>query len=162
MYVFTLQYNHNSFITIGGMKTSKILQDILETVNSLKPKIITIDEDLTSLKETVNFIKDNAASKEDLKDFAKKEDLSGFVTKDHLELVLSGKNYATRDDLNKYATRDDLIVFKNELIGHIDGFVGKHKKFESELTSHKSKSDRIETKVKGLYNHLDLDYGSPA
>lgn len=65
---------------------------------------------LKDILETVVFIKDHAASKEDLNRFATKADLAAF------ELRVT-----TKEDLEAFASKKDLEVMKDDIMTHLDG-----------------------------------------
>jgi hypothetical protein len=91
---------------------------------------------LQDILEIVTFVRDNAATKEDLERFATKEDLERFATKEFLD--------------------EKLAETKNELMNHIDTFIGLHQKLDIELTALRSKYDRLETSMKKVLDHLHL------
>ena len=62
-------------------------------------------QDMEAVRDDIETIKKNMATKDDLKNFATRDDLKNFATRDDL------KNFATRDDLKNFATRDDLKNF---------------------------------------------------
>ncbi|MBI4281302.1 hypothetical protein HY625_00605 [Candidatus Uhrbacteria bacterium] len=113
---------------------------------------------LNDILETVAFIKDNAASKEDLKGFATKEDLKGLATKEDL------KGFATKADFmmvkndleERMATKEDLTTAKTEIMTHVDDFITLHRKLETELVSLQSKYKRLEEQLQFLAQHLHV------
>ena len=104
------------------------------------------EQNIKDILDIVTFVKDNAANKEDLKRFATKEDLNRFATKDDLE------RFATKEYLE-----EKLNETKNELMNHIDTFIGLHQKLDIELTALRSKYDRLETSMKKVLEHLHLE-----
>ena len=82
-------------------------------------KFDMLQHDVKDIRETVEFLKDNALMREEA------------VTKDEF---MGLKNEVT--DLKKdVATKNDWVEFKSDVIGHIDHFVQLHKKQEVELVS---------------------------
>ena len=110
----------------------------------------TSDPTIKDVMEVVEFIRDNAATKDDIKNFATKDDLKNLATKDDL------KNFATKDDLQNFATRDDLRNAKDEMIGHIDGFIKLHKDMDTEIAALKSSYQRHEDQISQIVRHLGL------
>ena len=84
------------------------------------------------------------ATKDDLKRFATKDDLKRFATKDDL------KRFATKDDLKQYATKDDLQKSTIMVLQAIDGVVAKFDKMDQDSAADKLLHDRHET---ALENH---------
>lgn len=94
------------------------------------------DKTLQNILETVEFIKDNAASKEDLGRFATKEDLERF---------------ATREDLNNLEQRVEET--KDEILTQIDKFIALHQKLDLEMSAFRSRFERLELEMqKSLKN----------
>ena len=110
------------------MNQEKILSDILETVGFLK--------------ESVIFLKDNMASKEDLRlleralrrDLASKEDLE--IVKFDLEGV--------KEEVRQ--VKEDAVTFKDEILTRVDGFITLHQKLDTEITALRSQYNRLEQK----------------
>ncbi len=94
---------------------------------------------LQDILETVQFLKDNMMSKTE---GATKLDLERFATKEYIS--------------EHFATKDDLYNLKNDLMNHMDGFIGLHQKLDMELISLRSKYDRLESYIKQLANHAHL------
>ncbi|MFH1047628.1 MAG: hypothetical protein V1738_04965 [Patescibacteria group bacterium] len=82
-------------------------------------------------REILDFMKDSMATKDDMR---------------QLESSLR-HDIATKDDLKAFATKDDLHNFKDELIGHIDGFAKRISDQEQEIASAHSRCSRIEQHV---------------
>ena len=104
------------------------------------------EQNIKDILDIVTFVKDNAVAKEDLERFATKEDLERFATKEDLE------RFATKEFLD-----EKLSETKNELMNHIDTFIGLHQKLDIELTALRSKYDRLETSMKKVLEHLHLE-----
>jgi hypothetical protein len=100
------------------MSQEKKLDGVLNTVNDML--------------EIVHFMRDNMATKEDLKSFA------------------------TKRDIERCATKQDLETMNSNLVTHIDGFVGMHKGLDLELVSLRSKYQRLESHVQQLAKHTSL------
>ena len=97
------------------------------------------DKNLKDILETVSFIKDNAATKEDLDKFATKEDLERF---------------ATKEDLERFATKDDLSFLKEDILNEVDN---KLQVLDNKMSEYK---DEIITKIDAfvvLNQKLDTD-----
>ena len=113
---------------------------------------------LDDILETVAFIKDHAASKEDLKGLVTKEDLKPLAIKDELKLL------ATKTDLaivknyleEKMMTKEDLTSAKTEIMTHVDDFITLHRKLETELVSLQSKYKRLEEQLQFLAQPLHV------
>ena len=105
-------------------------------------------ENLKDILETVGFIKDNAATKEDLEKFATKDDLERFATKDDL-------NFLKEEMLNEFDNR--LAETKDEIITKIDAFVVLNQKLDTELAALRSKYERLESTVQKMLAHFKLD-----
>ncbi len=65
-------------------------------------------------------------------------------------------NAAMKENLDRFATKEQLDETKNELMNHIDIFIGLHQKLDIELTALRSKYDRLETSMKKVLDHLHL------
>jgi len=100
-------------------------------------------EEQVTTNELLEFMKDNMATKDDLKAFATKDDLKAFATKDDLFIVQED----IKEIKEKMATKDELHAVRDELIGHIDGLTVKHKDHDAEITALRSRCGRIERHV---------------
>ena len=100
---------------------------------------------LKDILETVVFIKDHAASKEDLKRFATKEDLT----------ALEGR-MASKEDLTAFATKEDLQEMKGEIMTHLDALVVLHKKLDEERVASQANFDRLAKQVRRIAGHVHL------
>ena len=126
------------------------------------------EKTLQSILETVEFVKDNAATKEDLKDFATKEDLAGFATKEDLN------NFATKEDLkgeiNSLEQRMDsridnleqrldskLTEAKDEIITQIDKFIVLHQKLDLEMSAFRSRFERLELEMQKSFKNRNSE-----
>jgi hypothetical protein len=111
----------------------------------------------TTIEELFDFLKENMASKDDLRNFATKDDLEAFAkrydfesfaTKDDLEAFAKRydfESFATKDDLNafakkddigKFATKDDVFSVKVELQESIDYLAIEMNAMENRLITH--------------------------
>ena len=97
----------------------------------------TQNNTLNDILETVTFIKDHAASKEDLKGFATKADLGEI-----------------RDEIR--AVRTEIQDAKTEIMTHVDDFITLHRKLETELVALQSKYTRLESQIQLLAKHLNF------
>ena len=82
---------------------------------------------LHDILDIVTFIKDNAATKE--------------------ELARGLNNLRFEFDKKLNATTGEL---RNEIINHVDGFIGLHKKLDTEYAALSYKHDRLENRVTKL------------
>jgi hypothetical protein len=105
------------------------------------------EKQIQDILEVVSFIKDNAATKDDLTGFATKEDLKGFATKDYIDAKLE----EVRSEFD-----EKLDAVKDEILNRMDMFIGLHQKLDIELTALRSKYDRLETSMKKVLEHLNL------
>ena len=112
---------------------------ISEELKSIKDEMAT-KEDLKAFatKEDLKAIKDEMATKDDLKAFATKEDLKAFATKEDLKAFATKedlKAFATKEDLKAFATKDDLKAFATK--EDLKDFATKEDflEFESRLSS---------------------------
>lgn len=67
------------------------------------------------------------------------------------------ENMATKEDLEGFATSDGLEKIKNDLMNHMDGFIGLHQKLDTELTALRAKYDRLQEQMEKIARHLQLD-----
>ncbi len=81
------------------------------------------EKTLQNISETLEFIKDNAATKEDLETFATKEDLENF------------------------ATKEELVESKDEILTQIDKFIALHQKLDLEMSAFRSRFERLELEM---------------
>jgi len=95
------------------------------------------DKTIKDILETVEFIRDHAATKEDLLQFATKEELQN-----------------VKDEL-----RNEMHEMKNELLNHIDGFIALHQKLETEVIALHGKYQRMESTVHQIIKHVGLNPG---
>ncbi len=89
--------------------------------------------EINDVLEIVQFIKENAASKQDL-------------------IALE-----VRFDKKIDVVRDEMKEMKNELIGHIDSFTKLYEKLDHELVALQEKYDRHEELLQKLFKRLQLD-----
>jgi len=89
--------------------------------------------------EIVNFIKDNVATKEDLKDFATKEDL---------------KDFATKNDLSdmKEKIREDFSLLQTS----VDRLVKRMDDYFSETKALQAKTERLEEWILLIAEKVDI------
>lgn len=109
------------------MNQEQTIQDILEVVTYLKDKMVSRDE---FEEKTKNF-----ATKDDLLEI--REDLKGFVTQDYLD--------------------DRLSEMKNEIMNHIDGFIGLHHKLDIEFTSLRAAVQRMEEEIQAMKKQMQMN-----
>lgn len=120
------------------MNQEETIQDILEVVTYLKDNMMS---------------KEEGATKEDLKNFATKDDLANFATKDDLLEI--------REELHGFVTQDyldnKLFEIKNELMNHIDGFIGLHHKLDIEFTSLRATVNRLEEEIQAMKKQMQMN-----
>ena len=110
---------------------------------------------LQDIFDMLIFLKDNAASKDDLVNFVSKDDIANMATKDDIA------NMVTKNDIVNMATKDDIAQVQQELnflevkidsvkddmITHVDGFIGLYKRQEQELAAVVLRQTRLKEKV---------------
>ena len=99
------------------------------------PKLQNLDKKIDDILEIVQFIKDNSASKDDIKDMATKDDI---------------KNMATKDDIKNMATKDDIVRLEAKMD---QGFAD----IRSELRSISSELEEIKRDLKKLEARTQVD-----
>ncbi|MEK7544079.1 MAG: hypothetical protein AAB557_04375 [Patescibacteria group bacterium] len=119
-------------------------------------------------KQDKQYLKDNFATKDDLKAFATKDDLKAFATKDDL------KAFATKDDTKSFI-REELVRNEPELIRKItdnvkealgekidkmyiklDSFIGDIKARREEQDIHSLDHSRIHDRFERIDQHLGI------
>jgi len=102
-----------------------------------------IEKNVEDILESVNFIKDNAASKKDLEKFPTKDDLKSVEDKvDRFEEKVD--NLPTKDD---YST----------LVSTVDALIKRYDMNLQETTSMKARMDRLENMVNKIANKVDIE-----
>lgn len=79
--------------------------------------------------------------------------------KDVFEIVeFIRDNSATKDDLQTLKTelKEEIRDVKNEMISHVDAFVGMYQKHEQELAAVVARVNRFEEKLNTVLKHLNL------
>jgi hypothetical protein len=104
------------------------------------------EKNLQEILEIVSFIKDNAATKEDLENTATKEDLQD------LEVKMDSKLQDLEVKMNSKITEA-----KDEILTRIDGFIVLNQKIDIELLALRAKYDRLEATVKKVLEHLQIE-----
>lgn len=75
--------------------------------------------------------------------------------KDIFEIVeFIRDNGATKDDIA--SVRREISELRNEVISHVDAFVGLYQKHEAELAAVVSRQNRFEEKLNQIIQHLGL------
>ena len=118
------------------MNQEKTLQNILEVVRQTQKSV-------AENREIIDFLKDNMASKADIANMATKDDIA---------------NMATKDDIANMATKDDIKELRNEMIEHVDKFIGLSKKQDVEIAALGHRQNRVETKVDKIVKRLKLKF----
>jgi len=98
---------------------------------------------INEILEVVNFIKDNAASKEDLRILENKFD------------SLDSKVDSLDSKVNSLDAKIDAV--KNDMITHVDGFISLHQKNELEIASVTIRQTRTEERLDTVIKHLGLE-----
>lgn len=126
------------------------------------------EQNIKDILDIVTFVKDNAATKEELDKFATKEDLDRFATKEDLKIVKD----EIKEDLKSFATKEDLSTVKDEIMDkveyrlketkdeimtQIDGLIVLVKNFQAELAALRSKQERMEIVLKKVTDFLKLE-----
>jgi len=94
----------------------------------------------------------------------------------HLYTIVTMQNEAMLKDILEIVTylkdnsvkRDEFLDFKKEVatefktvredvISHVDHFIGLHTKLDTELTALRTKYDRLEEKLERVMQHLQLE-----
>ena len=142
---------------------------------------------LNDILETVNYIKENTVTKDDLKretdKLATKEELKTDISavKDNINDVVETVNFikenvATKQELadsenrliNNLASKQELAdseerlnkkmsEYKNDIVNSVDGFIKLHQELKQELTALRSKYNRLEDQMKKVLAHLQLE-----
>lgn len=91
---------------------------------------------LQDILETVHFLRDNAVTKDEFHEEVDR--LDGRITE--VQTTLDNRITQVRD----------------EMINHIDHFIVLHNKLDTELVSLRNKCDRLESQLRQLFLHLNL------
>lgn len=102
--------------------------------------------------EILNFLKDNMASKDDLKDLATKDDIFRLDQKiDDVDSRTDSRIHALEVRLSS-----QIALAKNDMVEHVDGFIALYQKHEIELAAVISRQNRLEEKIDKVMKHLNL------
>ena len=107
------------------------------------------DNTIKDILEIVEFIRDNAATKEDLLQFATKHEL-------HSEIQTVKNELRSEIQEVKNELRSEIQEVKNEIMNHIDGFIGLHQKLEIELTALHGKYQCLESYIQQIAKSIGL------
>ncbi|MFA5813052.1 MAG: hypothetical protein WC862_00870 [Patescibacteria group bacterium] len=115
------------------------------------PTIKDVLQELKENREIIEFIRDNAATKDDIADIRRE-----MATKDDIADIR--REMATKDDLRLVKTelRQEIQDAKNEMLTHVDAFVGLYQKHEQELAAVVARVNRFEEKLNAVIKHLGL------
>ncbi|NCO05293.1 MAG: hypothetical protein GW939_04085 [Candidatus Magasanikbacteria bacterium] len=102
------------------------------------------EQKLQDILEIVTFIKDNGATKQDLQDVRTEFKQEIKEVRDELQ--------QTQTDLEQ-----SIQQTRNEMIDHVDGFIGLHRKQEVEIAAMAMHQKRTDKKVEKIIKHLNLD-----
>jgi len=116
---------------------------------------------LQDILETVNFIKDRTATKDDLKDL--RSELKGDIQEvrneiQYLRSEIKGDIQDLRGEMQdlREEMQEGFKEVRNEIIEHVDSFVGMHKNMDTELSSVKNAVARNEEKILTMQKHPNL------
>ena len=115
---------------------------------------------IKDMLEILNFLKDNSVNKEDFHKLEGRFD--GLeVRSDGLEGRFDGlegrfDGLERKFDKHVEEQKEEFRKVREEIINHVDGFVGLHQHLESELAAVASKTDRLERNGVLVANHLQL------
>lgn len=98
---------------------------------------MTNDPTIKDVLEVVEFIRDNAVTRDDLQ-AVRNEMADGFK--------------AVKNEM-----KEDVRVVKNEMIEHVDGFIALYQKHEVELAAVVHRQERLEEKLNKIIRHLNLE-----
>jgi len=98
------------------------------------------DKIIQDILEIVTYLKDNSVTRDEFFDF-KKEVNERFT---HVD-----EQFAHVDEQFR-SVREDVI-------SHVDHFIGLHNKLDTELTALRAKYDRLEEKLERVMHHLHLE-----
>jgi len=108
---------------------------------------------IQQILEIVEFIKDNAASKQEVAELR-----SEMATK--VELANMRSEMATKVELanmrSEMATKVDLYDLKSEVITHVDGLAVLHQRLDTELAALRAKYERLQMHVHILAKHANI------
>ncbi|MFH1315671.1 MAG: hypothetical protein ABIH67_04745 [Candidatus Uhrbacteria bacterium] len=105
------------------------------------------DNALQQVLDTVEFIKDNAASKDDLHELE-----SHMTSKDDLSFEISNLKGELGTEIKEVVNEA-----KSEIITQVDGFISLHNKLETELIALQSKYERLESQLQQIAQHVQLE-----
>jgi predicted nucleic acid-binding Zn-ribbon protein len=118
-------------------------------------------QDIRDILEVVHFIRDNAATKQDIAEL--KNEIARLDTKiDTVHDQLDAKIDTVHDRLDaKIDTVHDRLdakidTVRNDMITHVDGFVGLYRTHEAELAAVMARVNRCETKLDKVIAHPNL------
>ncbi len=93
-------------------------------------------------KDIIEFVRDNASTKDDIANMATKDDI----------LILDARIDKVRDEL-----KQDIKEMGKTMIEHVDGFVALYQKHEVELAAVVSRQNRFEKKLDAVIKHVGLE-----
>jgi hypothetical protein len=107
----------------------------------------TQESAVNDILEIVQFLRDNAATKDDVLDVEKRLDKRIDDVERRLDTRIG-------DVEKRLDTRIDEV--KNEMIDHVDGFVTLYQKHEAELAAVVFRQERLEEKLTKVLKHPNL------
>lgn len=114
---------------------------------TLEKLAVTTQHEFLSVGKKVDYIQENMATKDDLKDI-QRENLRIFATKDDL------RHFATKDDLRHFATKDDLKTTEVKILQAVDKVMTKFDRSEKEDAAHTQLHKRITDEFHGHSQRL--------
>lgn len=125
---YTTQSKERAF-----MEQEKILQDILETVN---------------------FLKDNAVTKQEFNEKFEKVDERFQGIDRRFEIIDQRFNGIDQ----RFENIDhQLSEMRSDILSHVDGFISLHQKLDTEVTALRAKVERLEDQLQKVMKHLSLN-----
>jgi predicted transcriptional regulator len=133
------------------MNQESTIKDILEAVKETREAVQETREAVQETREAVkenreiiDFLKENAATKDDMARLDAKIDT--------VEKNLDAKIDTVERNLDA-----KIDTVKNEMLEHVDDFIGITKKQEEEFAATVSRVNRVEVKQNKIIKHLDLE-----
>ena len=133
------------------MEETITLKDVLNAVEGVKGEVQGLKDDL---KSEVQGLKDDLKSevqglKGDVKSLRE-------LVETNTESIEFIKEHAVTKDEMKEEMKKEHEKLRNEIIEHVDGFVGLYKKHDSELAAVISRQDRQEKKIEKIMVHVGM------
>ncbi len=108
-------------------------------------------------KNDLKAIRNEMATKDDLKNFATKDELNKLSNKvDKVVVGLVNTQEELKEVKERMVTKDDFQKKTSEILNAIDSFAKKVDNVEIEQTANLAAHDRFETRITRVEKHLDL------